>query len=788
MRADQNGEIPFLSRWSAYEESTRNLLDQNKSYPVADWIEMGPTNHGGRMLSHAFDPTDSQIIWAGSASGGLWRTTNGAELWEPMTDNLPSLAVGAVAIHPLNPDTMLIGTGEAYGGFFMLNGIGILKSTDRGLTWDQTDFVYQQSQNVSCFVLKWDPVNPQYVYAGTSNGLWRSTDGGDTWTRRKTGGTTAIVINKQSPNIVYTVIKNSGFFKSTDHGETWDRLLEGLPAAYDIGFTSMAICDSFPQVLYAGVANPGYVGTMQGFYKTSDGGENWTLILTPDFYCHLPPWENICQGWYDNVTAVSPADTNFLFANGIELYRSFDGGETWDNPSGVEPNSITYVDHHSFGFDPEDPNTMYAFDDAGVFKSIDGGTTWVEKNNGLAVFQFYSIASSLTNPDIIMGGGQDIGTYYSNNAGGNTEWNTFIEADGGIAIIDHTNPQIMYGEQQFGYHVKSTNGGQDVFYILNGLTETGPFIAPTVMDPNNSNILYTASDNKIYKTTNGGQLWVPVRNLTRVQQLEIDKVNSNIVYAAVFSNTGAHSFWKSENAGTSWEQVTSPGWRVTDIEASPTETGVMYATQNSMNFAPKVYKSINFGASWENITGNLPNIGINAICINQYNTDHLYLATDLGVYASINDGAEWFEFGDGLPNVFTFDIHIHPADTTVRAGTHGRGMWKTRVIATTATGINDDKNVEIPDNFTLFQNFPNPFNPSTNIKYELSKGGNVSIKVFNELGQEVVQLFEGSQAPGEYSMQWNGKNKNGLNVASGIYFCRLSVDNIAQSRKMVLVR
>jgi photosystem II stability/assembly factor-like uncharacterized protein len=789
MRADENGEVPFLKRWNAYMESKNNLFNDNQVTVTANWINLGPTNNGGRMISHAFDPTNTEILWVGSAAGGLWRTPDGGDSWEPMTDYLPSLGVGAVAINPNNRNIMLIGTGEAYGWRFMVNGVGILKSTDRGLTWNQTSFTYLQAQGVTCYTIVWDPVNTNNVYAGCNNGLWRSTDMGESWTQALSGRATAILINKHEPSILYTSIQASGIYKSTNTGESWNILGNGIPQGSSIGFTSMAICDAFPNVLYAGLARNDGSGKLLGFYRSNDSGGHWALLSTPDFYCYIPPYENICQGWYDNVTSVSPVDSNLVYANGINLYRSTDGGNTWTTPAGPLFNPSVHVDHHSFGFDPSNPAIVYAFNDGGVYKSTDNGDSWVEKNDGLITFQFYSIASAMTDTKIVSGGSQDNSTQVVDNSNGNTNWSVWWGGDGMITNIDYTNSQIMYGEQQFGLQGKTINGGLSSFPINNGITESGPWITPVVMDPVDPTILYTASNAKIYKTTNSGQNWTSAVNISNCKILAIDRINHDYIYASVWNyGSGTNVFWRSTDGGINWEQGTSPGWRVTDIEASPTKEGVLYATQNAFDGNPRVYKSLDYGDSWTNITNNLPPVGTNAITINPYNTEHLYLATDLGVYVSINDGGEWIEYNNNLPNVFTFDIHFHPADTTVRAGTFGRGCWKAKAVDASITSVTDEKIISIPADFVLYQNYPNPFNPRTSIRFELKYAGNVTGKIFNQSGQEIIELFSEYREAGTNIAHWDGDNANGLKVSSGIYYYRLTVDGISRTMKMLLIK
>ena len=789
LRANEEGVIPYLKRWNSFMESKENLFKDNNVTVTANWISMGPTNIGGRMISHAFDPTNSEILWVGSAAGGLWRTINGGDSWEAMTDYLPSLAVGAIAINPSDRNIMMLGSGEAYGWRFMVNGVGILKSTDRGLTWNQTSFSYLQAQGVSCYAIVWDPINTNNIYAGCTNGLWRSTDMGETWTRTLNGSATAVVMNKQEPNILYTFIGGSGLYKSIDFGESWNNINNGIPQGSSIGFSSLSICDSYPNILYAGIAINDATGKMLGFYRSNDSGESWNYIQTPDFYCYIPPIEYICQGWYDNVTVVSPWDSNLVYTGGINLYRTTNSGLNWQTPAGPLFNPSVHVDHHSFGFDPSNPMNLYSFNDGGVFKSTNGGLTWQSKNQGLVTVQYYSIASALTDPNIVSGGSQDNFTQVVNNSNGNTNWSSWWHGDGMITNIDYTNNQVMYGEAEFGDHGKTINGGIDSFSINNGITESGAWITPVVMDPDNPNILYTASNQKIYKTTNGGNLWSPLGNISYCKVIGIDHTNPKNIYAASWIyQSGYNAFYYSSDAGATWSQKPSPGFRVTDIETAPSKEGSLYVTVNAFDGNPRIFKSEDFANSWNDITNNLPQVGINAITINPFNTNHLYVATDLGVYVSINDGSEWIEFNNNLPNVYTFDIHFHPADSTIRVGTFGRGYWKTKAVNPNITSVSGEREINVADNFELYQNYPNPFNPNTTIKFELQKAGNVSAKIFNASGQEIIELLYGYREVGSYTIHWDGHNANKLKVSAGVYFFRLTVNGISRIMKMAMLK
>lgn len=786
-RANQSGEVPFLKRWNAYQQSRVNQLETESTLPVPQWINLGPTNNGGRMISHAFDPVDPEIVWVGSAAGGLWKTTDGGDSWQPMTDYLPSIAIGAVGIKPDDRNIMLLGTGEPFGWTYMVDGVGILRSTDRGITWEQTNLTYTQPQGVSCYEFAWDPDSTHRVYAACTNGLWLSEDAGENWNLLYPGRITSLVMKKKNPAILYIASQTEGILKSTNYGSDWTMLNNGIASGSEIGLTSLSICDSIPEVLYASIARNTLPGKLLGLYKSTDGGSTWNLIPTPDYFCYEPPNQNLCQGWYNNVAAVSPVDSALVFANGINMHKSTNGGITWTQPGGSLPLPNVHVDHHSFGFSPHDPQVIYSLNDGGVYKSTDGGENWIEKNDGLVTFQFYSISSAMTDTTIISGGSQDNCTQLLNDSTGKNQWFIWWYGDGMISNIDYTNSDILYGEQQFGLHGKSVNGGSSAIPINNGITEQGPWVTPVVMDPVDPTVLYTVSNQKIYKTTNGGRPWFDVANINNCKLLEIDQVNNDIIYAASYTFQSAASYlYRSSDGGGTWNTAVSPGWRVTDLAASPGEEGVLYATRNNFDGNARVYKSTDYGSTWMDISGDLPPVGSNAICINPEAPAHLYLATDLGIYVSLNDGNNWVEFNNNLPNVYTMDIHYHPADSTIRIGTFGRGCWKVKAINPDfPVGIENQEN-SIVSTFHVYQNYPNPFNPSTNIKYELNKPGQVSIDIYNQLGQKVSQLLSAYQSAGEYSINWNGKNSINQPLSSGVYFCRIAYNGLSKTIKMVL--
>jgi len=802
MRKDDKGVYSEGRRWEAYLDMRKNTLNRSTAIAAASWISLGPNNSNavtGRMISHAFDPIDNNIIWAGSANGGLWKSTNAGASWQSVADDMPTLEISEVTINPSNRDEMLIGTGvDRVQTVTLRPGTGVFKSADRGLTWSLTNFSYALGQGVAVSKIIWHPTDPNIVYMAASNGFWISDDGGSTWTVRRGGRVSDIEINPGSPNIIYAAFRQEGIYKSTDSGQNWNLLTNGLPSGSVVGLTSLTLCDSQPDILYTSVANSSTF-RLEGFYKTENGGENWTKIVNaPNVLCN-PNGQN-CTGWFVNHCAVSPVDPDLVFLGGIQMWRSDNGGASWtwhdylSNGIGYDNSGLVYVDQWDIGFDPVNANTIYFFNDGGVQKSINGGVWWDKINIDLVTAHIYRIASAPSDTAILVGGFQDNGLQRLDASQGNTTWTRWATGDGTTVIIHPTNSRIFYGSFFFGVNVRNNAGGANylstTFQINNGINEGGKLFAPLEMDMKNPNTLYTASVTKIYKTTNGGSFWSAVVNIPNVYTIAIDQVNSNIVYAHSYTGS-SWSIWRSDNAGSNWTQNTHgsiPSWRVVDLEADPSNEGTVYAVRNSaFQNSDHVKRSTDYGDTWTDITNNLPDITCNAIAISPYNPEHLYLATDLGVFVSINGGTQWDEYNEGLPLTYVSDIHYHPMDRTLRISTIGRGAFKSKAVDSIVTSVesNDDT---LPDDFIVYDNYPNPFNPTTNIVFEINKPGNVQINIYNELGQKIHELINKEFSVGVYHVTWNGKNGLDMNVASGIYYARIIHDSVAKSIKMTLMK
>ena len=810
-RRNDRGELHYTDPWQLYLQKQRRFLERDEISLAADWQNVGTVNLAkenwtGRILYHAFDPTDSQTLWIGSNSGGLWRSTDGAENWEPMTDHLPALSVSTIGINPKNSQTMLIGTGAGYlSSVTMQPGIGILKSTDGGLSWEPTSFQHTTADGVSTFEMVWDQLDSNNVYLAATNGVWVSRDAGDTWVQKFPIRTTSLVINRQDPQILYAAVRHNttagslgGVYQSTDAGENWERLENGLPTGQTFGQSTLAICDSFPEVLYVGVSD-GVNWGMKGLYKTTDGGVSWeSLPNVPPVYCQANGTG--CIGYFGNVTAVSPTNPDLVFAGGVQFWRSADGGQTWEwrdvlsTPSG-QNNCLTYVDDFDMGFDPEQPEVCYLFNDGGVSKSTDSGFCWEAANDGLVTAMIYRINSTPIDTDFYVAGLQDHGAqvlYRGNND--QPAWAKYTYGGDGVSVwIDPINNWV-FGDLWYGDHWRNKCAGLDYltcsFPINNGIPspaiEPAPLMVFTVMDPERPNILFTHTSSRIYRTKNSGDTWVPVADIPNVRTLGIDPINTNIIYAHAYDNNGNDFFWRSDDGGNSWNLQSSPGWRVTDIEANPAVSdGTVYLTRNSFfPNNPHVLRSEDYGATWTDITNNLPDVLVHAISINPYDPDQLYLATDIGVWASEDRGNSWQEFNDNLPVIRTYDLHYNFRDSTLRVATIGRGIWKTKALPRVDTDLAD---AEEESGFWLGEIFPNPATNIARLECHLREPQRVRAVLYLANGQVANRFDENTLSAGRHVLAYPLKKRNGRKLLSGVYYLRLVVGNRGQTKELFIL-
>jgi photosystem II stability/assembly factor-like uncharacterized protein len=782
-RAGGPGKIipPGAYQRALYQKS---LLPEDRNVqgsPTAaiNWVSVNPiglfylrTNNNyisGRTNSIAFHPSNPNIIYIGAAQGGVWKTTDGGLNWTALTDNLSTLACGDVVVDQSNPDILYLGTGELNYSGDSQYGDGIFKSTNAGATWFQVATVSYGSRFSQLAI---DPSNSNVVYAAGNLGVYKTTNGGTNWENTSSGSNAnCVIIDPTNTQVVFITTggTSSGVVrKSTNGGTTWFTLSGGLPGPS--GRIQLAISNSSHNVIYASIAQSG--GALRGLYRTTDGGDNWTLQNSTTNYLGS-------QGWYDNAVVVHPSNPDYVIVGGLDIYASTDAGVTLTIKSQwatTNPSLFSHADIHALRFNG---SVLYCCSDGGVYKSPDNANSWSDLNQTLSTLQYQSADYDVTNVNNIHGGTQDNNKEYSTNGGAN--WVQRTTGDGGYTIIDPVNPAYIYGQYVNGSCQRSANFGVSYTEIKPSGSTGGLFYNPYEMAPGDHNtIVFGRAD--LWKTTNAqtassssGWIQIATTGLItgNVSAIGISWQNTDKIYIGT-SNGRIHV--TSDN-GSNWISITGYPY-VSDFAVDDNNDNICYATLGGTG-AIHVLKTIDGGLNWTNITGGLPSIAANSVILRTAPPRMLFVGTDLGVYQSTNEGANWVSFNSGLPLVEVYDMKYKQSAGILLAATHGRGCWTFDIGA--IIGVNTLAGV--PKEFSLSQNYPNPFNPSTTIKFDIPKSSFVNITIYNELGEKAASVVNKQMQAGKYETRWNASN-----YPSGVYFYKLTAGNFTETKKMVIIK
>src|SRR6266508_2470960 len=672
-------------------------------FAQTQWTAIGPNQistsptTSGRINSIAIDPTNTNIIYIGAATGGVWKTINGGTSWTPLTDTQCSLAMGSIAIEHSNSQIIYAGTGEENFSLDSYYGCGILKSTNGGASWTQIGASVFDTASGGAKIGKIviHPTSTNTLLVASDFGLYRSTDGGANFTLVLSGTATDVVIDPSNPSIMYAALGNifgdaaNGVYKSTDSGASFPTKLTTGFASSNVGRIGLGLAPAAPGTIYATVQNSSTFGLL-GIWKTTNGGTNWGQISATGAFCST-------QCWYDMYITVHPTDAtaNTVYFGGLSLYKSTNGGSSF-----TDIGATIHVDHHAFAFLPGTPTTIFSGNDGGLFKSTNSGTSWTSLNTSLAITQFYSgFSIHPSDANIGLGGTQDNHTLQYT---GSATWAPVIFSgvggcDGGFTVIDQATPTTQYAECQWSPGAfysgprRSDSGGSFVVKV-SGITtsESALFIPPLVGSPSSATTLYFGTT-RVYKTTDRGENWAGSGTtlvsgfspgVTAIAQAPSD---ANVIYAA--ANNGAGVF-KSANGNGTYTPINTglPNRTPTYIVVHPTDANTAFVMFSGFG-GGHVFKTTNGGTSWSNISGNLPDIPVNAIVLDPAApTTEILVGTDLGVYRTHDGGTTWTVFNTGLPNVPVLDLTYNATTGVLAAATHGRGVFKatlgTVVVAT----------------------------------------------------------------------------------------------------------
>ena len=705
------------------------------------WRSLGPAVTSGRVVDFAVpEGPKSQVgerlgefFYVASASGGVWKTTNGGTTWEPIFDHQGSASIGDIAVAPSNPDIIWVGTGEANNQRSSSWGDGVYKSENGGKTW--TNMGLKKSEHIGRVIVH--PTNPEIVFvaaagplwgAGGDRGLFRTTDGGRTWKNVKSidthTGFTDVIFDPSNPNVIYAASfqrerrpytyvgggPGSGLWKSIDGGDTWTKLTEGLPKD-DVGRIGLDVSRSSPNIVYATIetkvtgTGAATGNTEASVYRSDDYGASWQKMGTGFSY-----------PWYMGQIRVDPTNPDRVYFMGVPLQVSTDGGRTFRGTAGA-----AHSDHHAMWIDPTDPNHLIIGCDGGVYISHDRGRT-VDFVPNLPISQYYAIATDMRQPFYyVYGGLQDNSSWggpsQTRNRQGitNADWIRTTGGDGFYAQIDPVDPNTVYGESQGGDIVRFDvrTGEQKTIKPLpdfGGKPYRWNWSSPMLISPYDHNTIYFGA-NYLFKSTNRGDAWTRLGpDLTR--QLKRDSLpvmgkiwprdaiarhqgtadygnistidESPLRQGLLYVGTDDGVVSVSRDGGATWNRITKfPGvpdqTYVSRVVASRFHEGTVFATldnHRNNDFKPYVLQSDDYGAHWKPITGNLPaNGSVQVIREDLVEPNLLFVGTEFGVFYSALMGNQWTQLKYNIPTVAVHDIVIHPREHDLVIGTHGRGIY-----------------------------------------------------------------------------------------------------------------
>ena len=649
-----------------------------------------PDNWGltsGRINAIAVSPANPQLILIGAATGGVWRSTDGGANFVPTSDGQVDLAVGSIAFAPSNDSIVYAGMGDKAQGYL---GTGVLKSTDGGQTWTRINNATLPAQG-RISKIEVDVADSNRVYVaqyvnrqGTTifaSGFWLSTDGGVNWTRTVFGLPRDLVRHPTQPNTYYLAMQRvdtaafgstGGILKSTNAGQTWTRVYTSPFAT--ISNIKIAVTAAAPQNVYVVLGS----GTTARMETSTDEGATWT---------NRGAAFDTGQLDYNFYLFVHPTAPNTVFVGTRDLWRSTDGGTTYTNITrtftitGVytPTQSRAHPDQHHFYISPTNPNLIYIANDGGLWRSTDSANTFQTLNATLGLTMFTSLDLHPTDPTKTYGGTQDNGTQ---KRGGGQSWREFAAGDGGQVVIDALDPTIVYAtyvrNDVFRFVNNADNFSADIGDNTIFNNDRVAFYPPFTGNEVNSNLYFGTY--RLYVSTNRGVSWTAPGGATdltggggdTLSTISVSRSNPNVIY----TGSAQGRVLVSTNGGVTWTGIDSdlPTRFIKSITVSSTNPNTAYLTVSGYD-SGHIFKTTNAGTTWTDISGNLPNIPTNDLLIDPRDANTLYAGTDIGVFRSVTGGNSWETFNNGLPPTIVTELDAQ-SNGLMQVATYGRGAFE----------------------------------------------------------------------------------------------------------------
>lgn len=700
--------------------------------------EIGPTRQGGRYVDFAVVERAPKVIYAATASGGLWKTINNGQSWDPIFDNEDVISLGAVAVDQRDTSIVWLGSGEANNSRSSYWGDGIYKSTNGGQSWENMGL--PESHHIGRVLIH--PTNSNVVYVAAlghlysenpERGLYKTTNGGKSWDKvleiqRADGKYIGVVDVAMSPDDPNTLIaaaydkirrpwtfneggEGSAIYKSTDGGKNWKKLSNGLPGGF-LGRIGVAYAPGNANVVYANIENVNVDGisteerrrmlevgiplgrgqSVKGteMYRSDDGGETWRKIS--------PEGEDVggYPSYYYQQVRVDPNDEDHVYVLGIRVWETKDGGDTWGQPFRFGG------DNHAMWIDPADSKHMLLGYDHGMGITYDAGKTWYHPDE-IPLSQFYAVDVDMAYPYNVYGGLQDNGSVRgpSTSTDGRPMpfevWQRVGGGDGMYNVPDKSNNRYLYNESQFGpLRRLDMETGESASIRYTGDREMRwNWNAPIVVSAHNTDVIYHAGS-KVVKSTYRGENWTEISpDLSNNDPVKRDGTG-NIQYGTIttleespldpdelWAGTDDGNVHVTTDGGKNWTNLNdnipnNPKYWVTRVEASAHFPGTAYVSYNGMrrdDFTAYLYKTTDYGKTWTSIAAGIPDGAVNVIREDHKNPNLLFVGTELGTFASIDGGQNWTKFMTNMPTNPAYDMVIHPRENELVVATHGRGIF-----------------------------------------------------------------------------------------------------------------
>lgn len=721
-------------------------MREESTFKEMAWSHIGPQLMSGRVTDIAKPLDQPHTFYVATASGGLWKTVNEGTTWKAIFDDAPSASTGAVAVDPQNSDTVWVGLGESNIFRSSMSGTGIYRSDDAGESWKHCGLA--STHHIARIVVH--PTDSKTVFVAacgheyTENeerGVYRTRDGGESWQKvLYVDSMTAamdVVVNPTDPNVIYAAMWNrirrpwsdpipgpgGGIFKSVDGGDNWEQVKDGLPPDETSGRIGIALSHSNPDVLYAlidshEVARKADKGEVDAYgrprqdvirgavvCRSDDAGQSWQQVSENNRRMQRL---FSTYGWVFGQIRVDPNDENTVYAMGVPLMKSTDGGKRFKPLSSRGLHS----DHHALWINPGNSSHLINGNDGGINISYDGGTSWKALKN-LPVVQCYNVAVDQASPFNVYISIQDNGSWRgpSNHRPGRNEEINWRRVPGGEAShmqVDPNDPEVFYSESFYGAIMRSNLTTGRSKRIVPKAKEgepqlRGQWLAPFQLSEHNSQIIYHGMQ-CVFRSLDQGGNWERISpDLTafaperqgNISYATISSLSeSPIEFGLLYVGTDDGRVHMTKNGGEQWLEIGKalPQKWVSRIVASKFDQATVYLTMNGKrddDFQAYIFRSTDFGENWQDISDNVPGGPVNVIREDPWREGVLYVGTDLGVFVSRDYGEKWNVFGSGLPITFVHDFVIQIPEKTAIIATHGRGLFKLNVK--TLPGNNEEQ-------------------------------------------------------------------------------------------------